>query len=104
MDSKFTDELPVAFEMLRRAHEEAGQPLPKNGGTTPDKKLRRLDCAVLNLYLTWLADDQGVSRDTVRCGFVEGEPAFQGSGIRHQSHVQIAVRNPACIVGVFRPR
>jgi hypothetical protein len=104
MDTKFTDELPVAFEMLRRAHEEAGQPLPKNGGTTPDKKLRRLDCAVLNLYLTWLADDQGVSRDTVRCGFVEGDPAFEGSGIRHQSHVQIAVRNPACIVGVFRPR
>ena len=28
--------------------------------------------------------------DTVRCGFVEGPPSFEGNGIRQQSHVQIA--------------
>ena len=103
MDTKFTDELPVAFEMLKKLHEQTGQRLPENDGKTPDKKMRRLDCAVLNLYLTWLKDDQRVSYDTVRCGFVEGEPAFEGSGIRHQSHVQVAVRNAACVIGVFRP-
>ena len=103
MDTRFTDELPVAFEMLKRAHEQTGQALPENGGKTPDKKLRRLDCAVLNLYFTRLAE-RGETYDTVRCGFVEGPPAFEGSGIRHQSHVQVAVRTPTCIVGVFRPR
>ena len=102
MDTRFTDELPVAFEMLKEMHDRDGQPLPTNAGKTPDKRLRRRDCAVLNTYLTRL-EEKGVFYDTVRCGFVEGPPAFEGSGIRHQSHVQIAVRNSACVVGVFRP-
>jgi len=76
--------------------------MPTNAGKTPDKLLRRRDCAVLNYYLSRLEQTQ-VRFDTVRCGFVEGPTAFEGSGIRHQSHVQIAVRNPACVVGVFRP-
>ncbi len=49
MDTRFTDELPIAFEMLTTAHEQTGQPLPRNEGMTPDKRLRHLDCAVLNL-------------------------------------------------------
>jgi len=102
MDTRFTDELPLAFEMTRRVHDQDGKPLPMNAGKTPDKRLRRRDCAVLNTYLGRL-DERGAAYDTVRCGFVEGPPAFEGSGIRHQSHVQIAVRNPACVVGVFRP-
>ena len=65
--------------------------------------LRHRDCAVLNFYLGWLRDNRGRSYDTIRCGFIEGPPAFEGSGIRGQSHVQIAVKNPACVVGVFRP-
>lgn len=97
-----TDELADAFEVLKRMHERDGKPLPTNGGRTPDRLLRRRDCAVLNAYLTRL-EEGGVFYDTVRCGFVEGPPAFEGSGIRYQSHVQIAVRNPACVVGVFRP-
>lgn len=102
MDTRFTDELPAAFEMLRTT----GRPLPKNSGKTPDKKLRRLDCAVLNLYLEAQANDADEPQlfDTVRCGFVEGKPAFEGSGIYEQSHIQLAVRNPACLLGVFRPR
>ncbi len=106
MDTRFTDELPAAFEMLRQLHEAAGSPLPTNSGRTPDKKLRRLDCAVLNLYLKAQERDPVDPRrfDTIRCGFVEGAPAFEGSGIFRESHVQLAVRNPACILGVFRPR
>ena len=103
MDTKFTQELAVPFAMLQKLHNETGQPLPVNAGRTPDKVLRRLDCAVLNLYFKLLAE-QGVKYDTVRCGFVEGGPAFDGSGIQRESHVQVAVRNPACVVGVFRPR
>lgn len=102
MDTRFTEELPSAFEMLRKLHQQKGQPLPVNAGPTADNLLRRRDCAVLNLYLTWLAE-QGEVYDTVRCGFVEGPPAYEDSGIRYQSHIQIAVRSPACIVGVFRP-
>jgi hypothetical protein len=104
MDTRFTRELPNAFRRLKTFLEKVNQPLPENKGKTPDKKLRRLDCAVINFYLELLEDNQDVSYDTVRCGFVEGPEAFKGSGIRHQSHVQIAVRNPICIVGVSRPR
>jgi hypothetical protein len=56
----------------------------------------------LNFYLDWL-QQRGAGFDTVRCGFIEGDRAFPGSGIFQQSHIQIAVRNPACILGVFRP-
>lgn len=102
MDTKFTEELRGAFDVLKALHDKVGTPLPENGGASPDRKLRRLDCAVLNLYLAGL-EENGEPYDTVRCGFVEGAPAFPGSGIHEQSHVQLAVRNAACVVGVFRP-
>lgn len=102
MDTRFTDELPLAFELFKNAHDQTGTPLPENRGRTPDRLLRHRDCAVLNYYLDRLPSGDE-PYDTVRCGFVEGSPAYEGSAIRHQSHVQIAVRNPACVVGVFRP-
>lgn len=104
MDTRFTEELRVAHEMLVKLHEERNLPLPVNGGPTPDKKARKLDCAVLNLYLTWLEETQNLKYDSVRCGFVEGPRAFPDSGIYRESHIQVAIRTEACIVGVFRPR
>lgn len=103
MDTRFTAELADAYEELRALHEQSGRPLPHNAGTTPDQKLRRLDCSVLNFYLGSL-ERTGSAFDTVRCGFTEGVRAFPGSGILRESHIQLAVRNPACILGVFRPR
>lgn len=102
MDTKYTQELPGAFEVFKKVKRRAREPLPINQGGTPEKKLRHRDCAVLNFYLQAL-EEEGVLFDTVRCAFMEGPPAFPGSGIRRESHVQLAVRNPTCIVGVFRP-
>ena len=34
---------------------------------------------------------------TVRCPFEEGPPVYDGALIKTQSHVQIAVRDRACI-------
>jgi hypothetical protein len=102
MDTRFTEELRLAFEMFKQTRQPGGR-LPENRGKTPDKLLRHRDCAVLNFYLEWLPRNGASSYDSVRCGFVEGAPAYPGSGIRHRSHVQITVRNPACVVGVFRP-
>jgi len=92
----------MAFELFKRVQEHTGKRLPENRGKTPDRLLRHRDCAVINFYLDRFPSG-AESYDTVRCGFVEGPAAFEGSGIRHRSHVQIAVRNPACVVGVFRP-
>ena len=76
--------------------------MPMNGGPTPDRLLRRRDCAFLNWYLEW-NKDRGTNYDTVRCAFVEGGRAFPTSGIHQKTHIQIAVRNPNCVIGVFRP-
>jgi hypothetical protein len=56
MDTKFTDELAVAYDMLAKLHERRKQPLPQNEGKSADKIMRHLDCAVLNLYLTYLEE------------------------------------------------
>jgi hypothetical protein len=102
MDTRYTTELGEAYELFKKLTRRAGAPLPLNEGKTPDRKLRHRDCAVLNFYLEAL-DEKGLRFDTVRCAFLEGRRAFAGSGIWQQSHIQIAVRNPACVVGVFRP-
>jgi hypothetical protein len=44
-----------------------------------------------------------IPMQTVRCPFLEGKRAFPGSGIFRESHVQLAVRDKSCILGVFRP-
>ena len=40
---------------------------------------------------------------TVRGMFQEGVPAYAGSGIMRKSHIQVVVRDAACILGHFRP-
>ena len=103
LDTRYTADLAGFFRKWEEESKRADLPLPVNAGRTPDKKLRRLDCAVINRYLT-LAEEGGRRFDTVRGCFIEGAPVFEGSGIHLESHIQIAVRNPACIVGVFKPR
>jgi hypothetical protein len=76
--------------------------IPKNTGRDSDLKLRKRDCAVINYHLQLLASG-GKEFDTVRGSFLEGGAAFPGSKISKQAHIQIAVRNPACIIGTFRP-
>lgn len=86
----------------RRAKEEAdadGRELPKNTGGR-DLKARRLDCYVINACLESSPEPEF---QTVRGAFLEGEEVYEGAMIREQSHVQVAVRDPACILGVFRP-
>ena len=105
MDTRFTRDLAAAHAAwLAVFGENVHVPLPVNAGPGPDHKLRRLDCSVLNWYLKWVEQQRGQRFDTVRCGFVEGAPVYPGSGIFTHSHIQVAVRNPACVLGVFRPR
>ena len=101
MDTRFTADLSEAFPPWRDGLIAAKRTLPVNGGGG-DNLLRRLDCAFLNWYLERI-EKAGQTYQSVRCGFVEGKPAFAGSGIMEQSHVQVAIRDPACIIGLFRP-
>jgi hypothetical protein len=102
LDTRFTSDLRQAFPRFEASIMAAGVTLPRNAGPAPELKLRRLDCAMLNWYLSEL-EAEGQTYQTVRGCFVEGGPAFPGSGIERESHIQIAVRDPACLIGVFRP-
>jgi hypothetical protein len=102
MDTRFTADLAPAYQLWTNALREQAVPLPENKGDTPDKKLRFRDCAVLNWYLQE-AEKEGAKYQTVRGCFTEGGPLFDGSGIQHESHIQIAIRDLTCILGVFRP-
>jgi hypothetical protein len=103
LDTRFTAELPKAYASCEALYRARGEALPVNAGNTPDLKLRRLDCAVINLYLQRLDDYASEPFQTVRAAFEEGPPAFPGSMIRAETHIQLAVRDQRCLLGVFRP-
>jgi hypothetical protein len=103
MDTRCTNELGRSFPSFRSMYERKGWSLPHNGGATPDRLLRRRDCAVINFYLESLPEFGLPLYDSVRGCFTEGDSAFDGSDIFVKSHVQIAIRNHACILGTFRP-
>lgn len=105
------EELPVHHALLKRTLEEAGRRIPENrnpkGNEGHDLVLRFLDCAVMNLAMTEFDKRAPVGRDhyyqTVRGVFVEGKPVYEGARIFQKTHVQVAVRDPSCIIGYFRP-
>jgi hypothetical protein len=98
MEVRSTEMLGRAFETVRARHEARRLSLPRNKG-----KRRDLDCLVINALVASSEKDHGIRFQTVRSPFLEGDPAFPDSGILRESHVQIAVRDPTCILGVFRP-
>lgn len=104
-DTAATGLLGTYYDLLVQELASTGRSLPENraaGRDDFDLVLRRLDCAVLNFALSEL-DSIDVRHDTVRGVFTEGAAAYPGARIFSKTHVQIAVRNPDCIVGYFRP-
>lgn len=96
-------QLRHAHLFLRKMYRRAGQKLPRNVGPTPDKGGRKLDCLVIKT-LHQMRNDQGqVQYDSVRGPFLEGKRIYATSGFRTHTHIQICVRNTACIKGYFRP-
>ncbi len=86
---------------LMRIALAAGFDLPSN---TPEPLLNYLDCAVIRHLHVTTAREGLRPVQTVRGVFVEGNPIYQGSAFHHKTHIQIAVRDPSCIKGVFRVR
>jgi hypothetical protein len=107
MDLQSTRVLAQAYPRFKSTYEELGQTLPVNAplrqGDT-DHLLRNLDCSMINwLTKEFDSDPESPKYDSVRGLFQEAQPAFDGSSIRLKSHNQLAIRNPACIIGYFRP-
>ncbi|HKB04636.1 MAG TPA: hypothetical protein VKD90_20600 [Gemmataceae bacterium] len=96
-DVKYTHMLTEAYTGFAARQRRRRKPLPENRG-----KRRDLDCAVINYLVEETARRTGVAFQTVRAPFLEGDPIYPGSAILSESHVQVAVRDPLCIIGVFR--
>ncbi len=90
-----------AFALYQDSMREVGAQLPSNRGG-PDRLVRQLDCAVMRHAHSIRRRAALEPIDTVRGIFVEGGPAYPGSGFHEKTHVQICVCNPAVIKGVFR--
>lgn len=94
-----------AFEAF--AASRKGRPLPTNKPASQDDDdfiVRNLDRAVVN-YLHRLRREVNLQPyDTVRSPFAQGPELAPTSAFHRYSHVQIAVRNAACILGYFLPK
>ena len=95
------EQLRVAHKVLAAAC--GSQEMPKNtlmqDGIT---LLRRRDCAVIEMLHRLREERAEESYDSVYGVFDEGKPAFNGAGFREKTHIQLAVRKTANIVGYFR--
>lgn len=107
-DTWFTEELYDFYERLKAEFDAAEREMPVNQAASEgdhDLLLRFLDCAVLNFGLQTLdRQEGGTFYQTVRGVFLEGGEVFPGSKIMKKTHIQIAVRDPNCVVGYFRPK
>jgi hypothetical protein len=94
----------AAYEVFVEATSKAGEPMPRNRGGA-DALLRELDCAVINYLHHIRASVQPPLQpfDSVKGVFLsEGGPIYEGSGFFNKTHIQICIRDPSCIKGVFR--
>jgi len=83
-----------------------GPNLPENLPSQADSQelhLRFLDCAVIQAVHDTNAAGRLPSYDSVKAVFWEGTLLYPNAGFREKNHIQICVRNPACIKGFFIP-
>jgi hypothetical protein len=106
LDAQFLSQLPIAFKKLEEIYSRLGQPLPSNRDIagSSDLLLRHLDCAVIETLHQLRVDEKKPSFDSARGVFVKGDALYPGAAIQKLNHIQVCVRNLACIKGYFRLR
>jgi hypothetical protein len=96
-DLRYTELLIDSYHALETSYRKKNLELPQNSGR--ELKLRERDCLVIN----HLAATMSEQIQTVRGAFEEGSEAFPGAALKMETHIQIAVRDRRCILGIFRP-
>ena len=106
LDVNFTKILAAFYDDFVADLNARGEPIPTNERLRGDgtKLLHRLDRAVIEYTLAVLELKNGQKFDSVRGAFVEGDRIYPEAEIYHKTHIQIAVRNPDCILGYFKPK
>ena len=93
-DLRYTELLRQSHAALEESYREKNLHLPQNKGR--ELKLRVLDCLVINSIPSAILNEV----QTVRGAFEEGGEAFPGAALKMETHIQIAVRDRQCILGV----
>ena len=94
------DEVRSAHQYLSEATASAKVSLPRNQGR--ERGQRFLDRAVMETVHKLREIRQLPRYQTVRAAFLEGDDLYEGAGFKARNHIQIAVRDPDCILGYFR--
>lgn len=89
--------IKTAYDSLVATYSATGKALPKNKMLRPE-----LDCDVIN-WLHYIRKKEGDEPfQSVKGVFIEGDPIYPDANFKQNTHIQIAVRDPKCIKGVFR--
>ena len=91
-----------AYQQLTKGVDATGLPLPKSIGGS-DRLRRYLDCAVIRELHRARAEAGDPPIQTLRAAFVEGSPLYPDAGFNARMHIQLCVRDLACVRGYFRP-
>ena len=86
---------------IKKMYDLSGSLLRANRGGD-DLLFRNLDRAVIEYPHAMRDGDGEPAIDTVGALFPESKPLYPGAGFLAKTHIQICVRNPAMIKGVFR--
>ena len=102
-DHGVMEDIKNAYARLKSLHEVSSKPLPTNELKRDGFYLKRfLDCAVIDMVHFLRSAEGKPEYDTVLGVFEEGKQVFPGAGFKEKTHIQIAVRNPNCIIGYFQ--
>ena len=91
--------LKAFYDRLKRESERAGKKLPKNYNAR-----KKLDCAVFEYAATVFEQEEGESLDSIRAVYVPTsgkERLWERSWLYHETHIQLCIRNPGCILGTW---
>jgi len=98
--------LKYGYHLVEDTATSLSKPIPKNKvmGELSELMLRELDCAVIEALHKARKNGGFVPFDSVKGVFLEGRELYPNAGFREKDHIQICVRNPNCIKGIFLPR
>jgi hypothetical protein len=93
-----TQQAASAYNTYKGICKKSGTSLPRN---SKDSLRRNLDCAVNQTLHEIMKTADLAPVDSVKGVLAEVAPAYPGSDIYKQTHIQICVKNPDFIKGVF---
>lgn len=103
VDYGVMEAIKQAYVSLKTLFEASGEPLPRNLLKRDGIYMKRfLDCAVIDMLHFLRSQEDKEDYDSVIGIFEEGSSPFPGAGFKEKTHIQVAVRNPACIIGYFQ--